>query len=234
MSIPEHRKLYEMLRRHILEGRYKPGDLLPSENYLCALQGITRPTVRKALDKLCSDGFITRKQGKGSIIRGSHKGIGILALSSTTNALQGENLQTTMLIPPQVLENTESLGFELSELEKSGKWIYFERLRLMDERPVLLDITAIPEHFVPGFCSINLENKSLFDLLRKKFGIQITGGTQQLMAIRANKKLQLCFEVKAGHPILQLNRRMDTSNPGLHIYSQIFCISDQYALIGTF
>ena len=48
-AIPQYRRLYEILRKHILDAVYREGDLLPSENELCQLYGMTRPTVRQAL-----------------------------------------------------------------------------------------------------------------------------------------------------------------------------------------
>ena len=59
----------------------------------------------------------------------------------------------------------------------------------------------------------DLENRSLFDSLRSRYQIAVTGGTQQLFAIRADKRLQEYLGVRAGHPILQLNRKIET-NPG--------------------
>ena len=47
--LPNHSRVYEILRQHINEGVYTEGDLLPSENELCALHKVTRPTIRKAL-----------------------------------------------------------------------------------------------------------------------------------------------------------------------------------------
>ena len=63
-SIPQYRRLYEILRKHILDGVYKEGDLLPSENELCQLYGMTRPTVRQALGTLANDGYIQKASGK--------------------------------------------------------------------------------------------------------------------------------------------------------------------------
>lgn len=234
MELPQHKKLYELLRRHILDELYKPGDLLPSENELSQLHGIARPTVRKALDQLVSDGFILKHQGKGSLVKGSPKGIGILALSSTTSALKGENLSTQIIVQPEIRPWNDAFGFEITQADKEVGCIYFERLRLMDEKPVFFDITLLPNNGIPRFTSINMENRSLFDMLRSKYQITVTGGTQQIFAIKANKRLQTYFGIKAGHPILQLNRRIETSRPGFILYSQIFCITDQYGLVGSF
>jgi DNA-binding GntR family transcriptional regulator len=79
-----------------------------------------------------------------------------------------------------------------------------------------------------------LENASLFDLLRTAYQIEVTGGVQHLYALKANKELQEYFQVKAGHPVLQLNRKIETNRPGMHIYSKVFCNTQEYALFGTF
>ena len=57
-QIPQYRKLYELLRKHIVEGIYEEGSLLPSENELCTTYQMTRPTVRHALDTLVKEGLI--------------------------------------------------------------------------------------------------------------------------------------------------------------------------------
>ncbi len=80
-SLPQHRRLYEILRRHILDGVYREGDLLPSENELCKLYDMTRPTVRQSLSNLANDGYIRKHQGKGSIVHHLSREIGILSVS---------------------------------------------------------------------------------------------------------------------------------------------------------
>ena len=77
-NLPQYKLVYEALRSQIASGRFAPGDLLPSEHELCAVYKVARPTVRKALDRLVAEGVIFKHQGKGSIVRGAPKGIGIL------------------------------------------------------------------------------------------------------------------------------------------------------------
>ncbi|MCD8185947.1 MAG: winged helix-turn-helix domain-containing protein [Rikenellaceae bacterium] len=59
-EFPKYKMVYEALRKQIADKTYLSGDLLPSENRLCARYRMTRPTVRKALDQLVEDGFIIR------------------------------------------------------------------------------------------------------------------------------------------------------------------------------
>jgi DNA-binding GntR family transcriptional regulator len=231
---PSYRRLYEMLRKLIEEGTYQRGDLLPSENELCAAHHLTRPTVRKALDMLVNDGFILRQQGKGSIVQGRPRGIGILALTGTTSAIGRENLTTRIIVRPRIISWTEAFGFELSETEKSMGCIYMERLRLIKNRPVFYDITMIPNLNMSRFTSRNFENRSLFEILRKHYQLEVKGGEQKIQAITADDRIQKHFGVKNNHPILRIDRKLETNRIGFAFFSQIYCNTSKYSLTGRF
>jgi DNA-binding GntR family transcriptional regulator len=233
-ELAQYKQIYEVLRTQIADGTYTPGDMLPSEHTLSATYHVARMTVRKALGRLVSEGFIVRRQGQRSIVKGTPKGIGILSIMSTTSALGHSDLSTHILRKQELRDWSETLSFPLEEEERAAGCIYFERLRLLDGVPVFFDITQLPNIRLPRFLEYDLENRSLFDSLRTQYQIVVTGGTQQLFAIRADKRLQDCLNVRAGHPILQLNRKIETNRPGFHIYSRIFCVTQKYGLIGRF
>ena len=233
-EFPQYKQIYEDLRSQIADGRYVPGDLLPSEKTLCMMYNVARLTVRRALDRLTADGLIVRRQGKGSIVKGTPKGIGILSLVGTTSALGSPNLTTHIVLKPELRKWNEAFTFSIEPQEEAAGCIYFERLRLLDGVPVFYDITMLPNMNLPRFLNSDLENKSLFDTLRSQYQIVVTGGVQQLFAIRADKRLQESFNINAGHPILQLNRKIETNRPGFHIYSRVFCVTQRYGLIGKF
>ena len=233
--MPQYKLIYETIRKHVSDGVYRKGDILPSENELCAVYKTTRPTIRKALDRLVHEGYIRKKQGKGSIVMGVPQGVGILSLSGTTRAVGQENLLTKIIVKPEIRQwDTSNFVFPLLNNEEEFGCIYFERLRIMNNQPVFLDITMMPNINLHRFISRNLENKSLFDVLRTAYDIEIAGGEQCLMAILADKKMQEYFNVEEGHPILHLNRKIETNRDGFFIYSQVFCNSEKYALFGTF
>jgi len=232
--IPHHRIVYEKLRKHIVEGVYAEGDMLPSENELCILYGVTRPTVRKSLDALMNEGYIKKHQGKGSIVRGLPKAVGILSLTGTTSAIGEENLKTKIIVKPELRKWEKAFDFPITDIEKDSGCIYMERLRLVNNKPVFYDINMIPNINLPRFTSRNFENKSLFDILRKYYQIQVTGGEQQIMASIADDRLRKHFRISKNHPVLQLNRKIETNRMNFFFYSQVFCNTDEYVLEGTF
>lgn len=65
---PLHAKLREALLAQIVDGRLQPGDMLPSERELQSLLGLSRPTIRQAINALIQDGLVRRVAGKGTFV----------------------------------------------------------------------------------------------------------------------------------------------------------------------
>lgn len=233
-KLPQYKKIYEILRKHILTGVYAEGSLLPSENELCAVHNITRPTVRQALEVLVQEGFIQKKQGKGSIVRKPPQDIGILSISGTASAIGNQYLQTQILQKPQIKPWPEDFPFELSQTERESGCIYIERLRLVDEQPVFYDINHLPNINLPRFTSRSLENKSLFETLRTQYQIEIKGGEQKLKAIKADQLIGKLLNLATGEPVLSIERKLNTNREGFHIYSTIWFNSAKHSIFGTF
>jgi len=233
-KIPHHKRLYEILRRHIVEGVYREGDLLPSENELCQLYGMTRPTVRQSLSNLANDGYISRHQGKGSIVHHLPREIGILSVSGTTSAVGDRNLKTRIIVKPVIITWKDDFMFPLSDLEKESGCVYMERLRLLDDIPIFYDISFIANINLPRITSRKFEDQSLFRILRDHYQIEIRGGEQRIKAIPASPRISRFLNMKKGEPVLHLERKMETNNPGLFLYSSIFCNTEKYSIFGRF
>ncbi|MGB8490214.1 MAG: GntR family transcriptional regulator [Bacteroidales bacterium] len=233
-QVPRYRKLYEILRKHIDDGVYNEGDLLPSENELCRLYSMTRPTVRQALGFLANEGYIRKHQGKGSIINLMPREIGILSVSGTTSAVGNRNLQTKIIVRPILTAWPEKFMFPLSDLERESGCIYMERLRLLEGSPIFHDISYIANINLPRITSRQFENRSLFQILRDHYHVEIKGGEQRIRAIPASVKISKFLGLGKGEPVLHLERRMFTNVNGLFLYSSIFCNTARYSIFGRF
>jgi GntR family transcriptional regulator/GntR family frlABCD operon transcriptional regulator len=232
--IPQYRRLYEILRKHILDNVYQENDLLPSENELCQLYGMTRPTVRQALSSLANDGYIIKHQGKGSIVHHLPKEIGILSISGTTSAVGDRRLKTKIIVKPVLMKWPGDFMFPLTKLEEESGCIYMERVRFLEEVPIFYDISYIANINLPRITSRQFENKSLFRILRDSYRIEVKGGEQRIKSIPANSRISKLLNLKKGQPVLHLERRMETNNPDLFLYSSIFCNTEKYSIFGRF
>lgn len=233
-KIPQYRKLYEILRKHILSGVYEEGALLPSENEICTVHNITRPTARQALDLLVKDGLIVKKQGKGSIVRKPPQNIGILSVEGTSSAIGNKYLKTTILQKPVIRKWDDDFPFELSDIERESGSIYLERLRFVDDKPVFYDINHLPNLNLPRFTSRSLENKSLFETLREHYRIVVTGGEQRLKALECPTHISKLLNVRKNTPVLYIERKMNTNRADFHIYSTIWFNSESHSIYGRF
>lgn len=233
-TIPQYRKLYEILRKHIVTGVYEEGSLLPSENELCAVHEMTRPTVRHALETLVKEGLILKKQGKGSIVRKPIQNIGILSISGTASAVGVRHLKTDILQKPIIKTWPDSFSFNLSVLEQESGCIYMERLRYVENEPVFYDINHLPNIYLQRFTNRTFENKSLFEILRKDYQIEIFGGEQKLKAIKPDKQIQNLLQLKANQPVLYIERKLTTNKESFNIYSTIYFNSEKHAIFGKF
>lgn len=233
-NIPRYRILYEILRKQIVDGIYKEGDILPSENELCAVHNLARPTVRQALSALVNDGFIRKHQGKGSIVHKLPKGIGILSIAGTTSAIGLQNLKSEIIVKPFVKPWDKNFFFRLTNLEMQSGCIYMERIRFFNENPIFYDVNYIPNINLARFTSRSFDNKSLFDILRSSYQIEIIGGEQKLRAIKATEKIAGYLKINISDPVLHLERKFETNRKDFHIYSSIICNTTDQAVYGIF
>ena len=109
----------------------------------------------------------------------------------------------------------ELFHFDLSDLEKDLGCIYMERLRFVNSQPVFYDINHIPNINLPRFTSRTFEDKSLFDILRSNYQIEVKGGQQKLRATKADEKIGKLLNIKKGDPVLYLERKLFTNRKAL-------------------
>lgn len=229
-TAPLYKKVIDDLRTLIEKGAYKKGELLPSENDLCKTYSTTRVTVRQALTGLMNMGYITRRHGKGSIVLEPKQGLGILSLSGVTAGV-GDQVLTTAILHKQTRQNLPLDFFhELNKEELRSGCIFFTRLRHINGTPVLYEETYITNISLPRFTSRNLENCSLFKVLKEHYNIDVKEGEQKIWAIHGDKNISKLLDIKTNHPIVHMKRRLQTNIDNLNVYSSVYCNTAEYFL----
>jgi GntR family transcriptional regulator len=181
-SIPYYLQLAEILRREVA-GRRAPQQVyqLPSENELAAQQGITRATVRRALDVLERKGWIYRERGRGSfaaVRRVEHE---LTELVSTTEYMRERGWElTTRVVSLDQLPAPLKIAHAL-ELPEGAPFYRLRRLRLVDGEPVSLQTSHLPAALCPGLEDNDLTN-SLYRLLETRYGLRLWTGRETLHA----------------------------------------------------
>jgi GntR family transcriptional regulator len=205
-SIPYYLQLSEILQQEIGE-RQSPYEVyqLPSENELAAQQGITRATVRRALDVLERDGWIYREKGRGSfaaVRRVEHE---LTQLVSTTEDMRkrGWALTTRLvsvkkaLAPPKVAH-----ALELPEGEPCYRLC---RLRIVDGEPISIQTPYLPAALCPDLEQNDL-TRSLYRLLETRYGLRLWTGHETLRARCALPQEEKLLEVPKCTPVMYMER----------------------------
>jgi GntR family transcriptional regulator/GntR family frlABCD operon transcriptional regulator len=227
---PLHKKIYTDLKLAIDNLNYVEGELLPSENEICARYNTTRSTVRIALTKLADTGYINTRKGKGSIVSKPGKGLGILSISGVTAAIGQNQLETIIVKTPSIEEWDNDFFFELTPFELQHRCIHFSRLRSINSIPVFYEETFVTDYCLPGFTSLNLKNRSLFNLLQSKYNLTIKRGEQDMWAIMPGKEIKNLLEITTPTPVIHLKRKLQTNIKDLNLYSFIYCNTEEYHL----
>ncbi len=98
---------------------------------------------------------------------------------------------------------------------------------LLDDSPIFYDISYIANINLPRITARKFENRSLFQILRDNYRVEIKGGDQRIKAIPASQKISRFLQLKKEQPVLHLERKMETNKTGLFLYSSIFCNTEQ-------
>ncbi len=229
---PLYRHIQSGLKEKITSGFYPEGSMLPSEHELCEIYGATRMTVRQALKELVNEGYITRKHGKGSTVSAMRKSLGLLSLKGWTEVVGASQRHgvTTILSGPLDLHLPNPVFKHLMSEEEDKKFFVLNRLRSVENDPIMVETTFISSTSLPDFNDEPLIDGSVFKTLFMKYGIDVQDMVQEVKAVSAEKEIAVHLKCKVKSPVLHILRRYKTSKPGFFLYSSTFCNTDKYAV----
>ena len=155
------------------------GEAIPSERQLSADLGVSRLTVRAALDDLVRDGFLIRRRGSGTFVS-EPKIAQELTMTSFTEDMRRRGMNpASRTLALDVVPAGAQLGRFL-HVSPSEPVVVIKRLRLADRETMAIETLHVRESLVPGLTGKELENRSFYELLRDRYGIVISGGIQTI------------------------------------------------------
>ncbi|MEU4824790.1 GntR family transcriptional regulator [Actinomadura citrea] len=154
------------------------GDALPSERRLAEELGVSRPTLRQAIDGLVAEGLLDRRHGSGTYLAEPR-----IAVSLTMTSFTEDMIRRGMKPGGRVLSfRTETAGARIGRrlaLSPVEEVFTIRRLRLADEAPMAIETLYLPRALIPDLRRSDLEGRSFYDLLRGN-GVVIASGTETI------------------------------------------------------
>jgi len=181
------------------------GDAIPSERQLGTDLGVSRLTVRAALDELVREGYLVRRRGAGTFVAEPKvaKGIDVSSFS--------EDMRRRGLVPASRTLDLRSVpaGARLGRMlhvSPAEPVLSIKRLRLADGEPMAIELLNVRASLVPGLTGDDLERSSFYDLLASRYEVEIVGGTQTVEPTVTNDEESVALGVPLHSPALLFER----------------------------
>lgn len=204
--IPYYVQLKEALRAPIEQGIWQPGDQIPGESDLCRLFDVSRTVVRQALNELNFEGLITRIKGKGTFV--AEPKISESLIQKLTGFYQDMvdrgHKPVTLVLSQQVVPANAKVAGRLG-LGPGALVIDIERLRFVQDEPIVLVTTYLPYALCPRLAQADLSNQSLYAFLEKECGLVIARGRRVIEAVTASEYEAHYLQVAKGAPLILLD-----------------------------
>jgi GntR family transcriptional regulator len=202
-----HRQLFLVLRDQIVRGALPPGSALPTEAALGEQYGVSRITVRRALQDLSDEGYVERRHGVGTNVLEQH-GPPASAPLSVMDGLRKVQLETTVEVlavevrrPP----NTVSVGLGLIGENTDALYVLRVRRDKADGEPLMVSEAWLPERFASSVTARVLRGKPLYEVLSEA-GVSMGRVAQEITAEMADPLRAQLLEVAIGAALLRINR----------------------------
>jgi GntR family transcriptional regulator len=203
---PVYQQLNDLLQALIRRGEFKAGQQFLTEREVGERFGVSRVTANKALSHLVVAGVLEFRKGVGSFVREGMLDYDLRSLMSfTRRATRAGKRPETQVLNFKSLEagraNPEVR--QALRLGESEPLYYFERLRLADGEPVILERRHLVARFCPGLTKAELKG-SLYSLLTRKHGLHMTAADEVIAAVSLSADEARWLRVPAGAAALRV------------------------------
>jgi GntR family transcriptional regulator len=231
MTTPQRTTKQSQTREQVIDliERAGVGGALPSERQLSVDLGVSRLTVRAALDELVREGFLIRRRGSGTFVREPK-----IAQELTMTSFSEEMRRRGMTPGSRTLSlETTTAGAYLGRclhVSPSERVVVAKRLRLADGESMAIETLHVPESLVPGLEPKDLD-RSFYELLDERYGITIVGGMQTIEPTVTNEEESEALNVPLHSPAFLFERTTRSENDAIVEFVRSIYRGDRYRLV---
>jgi DNA-binding GntR family transcriptional regulator len=207
--VPLYHQLAGRIRSDIEDGIVQPGDLIGTEKEIGDRYGVSRATVRQALDDLARDGLLVRITGRGTFVATPRLTVDLPNLLSFTEEMKRRGIVPgSVLLAFDRIPCPDDVALELGCA--AGEDILFvRRVRTGDETPIVLG-----DHFLAPFIRFERDDLglSLYETIEQRYGIQLKEAIHTIQAgLCAPDEAEL-LDTEPGSAVLRFRRKTFSSD----------------------
>jgi len=198
---PLYLQIASSIRTRIHDGEIVDDEALPSERELTSMTGASRVTIRKAIDKLISEGLLYRKQGSGTYVSPRIQTPSSFLSSFTDDAKERGDEPGVFWIVKTYSKPTASEASQL-EIAQTSEVARLGRVRLANGEPLAIENAVVPKQFLP---ELELIGDSLYEAL-SRLGHRPVRGRQRIRASLATPTEAGLLQVDEHSEVLRIER----------------------------
>jgi len=204
--LPKHYQLTEIFRQRILNEQYEPDAQFPTEGALCREFGVSRGTVRKALEKLVQERLLRREQGRGTFVNAPTGTPTFFTLTSFAEDMRSQHRRPgTRVLQADVILASVKIAHKL-DIEPGAPVIHLVRLRLADEQPVAHETRYLAQALCPDLLQNDLAGQSVHTLLVEKYNLPLVRTSHTLEARVLSSEQAALLSAAPGSPAFLVDR----------------------------
>lgn len=221
----KHMRVRDYLRS-LVTHELAVGDAIPSERLLCERFGVSRMTVRQAVDALVVDGLLEREQGRGTFVAPTKMDLEVrLASFGEEMRRRGMEPSSKVLVAEEVPASPEIA--DVLELLPGELVFYLDRVRYADGEPMAIEQTWLPSRLAPGLFEGGAPD-SIYGELRRR-GLDPDWGEDTVAATEVDPQDAELLGLRTGRAVLRLTRRTFAGEIAC-TYSRSSYRADRYVL----
>jgi GntR family transcriptional regulator len=221
-------RIREELRARILDGGWRPNDPLPSERALMAAYGVSRITVRQALGDLQKERLIFTLAGKGAFVAETRPFQELGRLQGFAEQMEARGHETFNRVLSIEHGAADALVAQRLRLAPGAPVTRLRRVRLLDRRPVSLDVTWLPRALGERLEREDLARRDVFLLLENELATPLGHADLVIDAALADESLREPLGLPPGAPVLRIER-LTHDRAGRPVdYEHLYCRADHF------
>ncbi|MBW8013093.1 GntR family transcriptional regulator [Lactobacillus helveticus] len=208
MAKAKYLEVADELRKRIEQGIYSKQEPLPGQETFAHEFNVSRLTVKKSFDGLERQGLVYKQSGLGTFV------VGEIPIKRDTDAPAnafiglrnqlGKDAIKSQIVHFSVEFPDEQMQKNL-EIKKTEPVYNILRLRLYNDKPLILEHTYMPVKLVPDLDE-NILHKSIYDYIHKNLNLKFGHAYRKIRAAKPDKYDQKYLQAKQDDPILELEQ----------------------------
>lgn len=203
---PAYAKMYDVIKKEIIDGEYVVGELLPPEPELERRFNVSRTTVRRAVDLLVREGLVHVQQGKGTQVLDYKTRQNLNLVTSISETLRQKGFTvTTKGMQIDYVEASTRLAENLA-VNVGDRLVRIQRIQMADDKPMVIMRNFIKPEDVPGIEKYCNRFTSLYSFLEERYNINIDSARDSIIAKCADFDEAAMLNIPIGSAILYMRR----------------------------